>query len=399
MAMDYTTFNTQIASALRIARKREAMWEEIARNTNANYDQRLLSTNFSASADDTGEALQAGLADLKAAESSARGMFVSSKGTFSRLIGPILDTDLEGADEESSLIEYVYDVTSNGQVSIKKRRGKLGILYHDMVDNSEQVLQNGISFGSITADGGNEGLMVFDVAPTGMGHALTGLITMKCVDDTVGATKFSIVNKLTTPLPDLANVTADNFATLGYSYQDGQVGLSALTLGYGTLAESGDDGAMFSATTVGIVNGSSADSDKGMHYIKVTRQATAPIWLIEWFRADTLLSSEKVASATADTTTGTVAIAMTGGGGTTINTTFDRAAANIQLPSAGNTDADIIFDIKNPRLDDFWTVTVTNDEAGNYQTKLAHVARAEFNSAGSPSANWTDANASSISIS
>ncbi len=209
----------------------------------------------------------------------------------------------------------------------------------------------------------------------------------------MGATTLSVQLQLDQELIDgTTEVDADNDLTVGQNFEDGPTGLN-LKLDLGSIVEAGDDGAMFSATT--ITNPQSGDTDNGKIYIRVTRQATSPIWLIEYFSDGSLTTLQ--GTDTSDTTVGTDTITITGSAGTIFSTTFDRAAAAVQLPATGNTDSDITFDIVNPREGDRWTIPVTNDEAGNFATKLARNYRASLNSVAAGN-TIVDADAASVSM-
>jgi hypothetical protein len=406
MPINYTTLPIQIATMLRMARKIHALQIQQRDASNANYDRRLLiqANGLSTSDDQEAKVFGGFLAWLDgAAVPNERALFASLRAKIeSQLdgLGKIIAEDLAASADERgrAWIDYEYDSDlTDGTIAIKQRHGLWGLLYRDMAAaaNSQYITANAISFGSFTAGSGNNGTLTA-TSRSGASHVLTGTARVECVDDTVDRPQFRVTLTPTLPRADgVVAIEGDNLLTAGKSWEDGPTGLT-MTLTVSGLAaptEAGDNGNIFSSTS--IASPKEADSNKGIFYITVTRQASAPIWLVEVYRDSA--RTEKVGRATTDGTTGTAVLTITCNGGSIITTTFDKAAANTALPSAGNSDADISFDIDTPHVGDFWTFTTTSDDAGNYATKIAQLWPATLPTSGSNL--WTDANASSISMS
>ncbi|GAG12476.1 unnamed protein product, partial [marine sediment metagenome] len=183
---------------------------------------------------------------------------------------PMTEKDLAGGS-----ISYEYDaaLAATGQISILQRRGWIGALRGQMVADSENVLENGISFGAIAADSDNAGAAAFDVSPTGEDHVLNGVATLECVNDTVGFSTFSLKNTLTTVLGDGTTVrNSDRAVTIEQSFEDGPTGIS-LTLGYSSITETDPDN-IISGTGGGITvtNANEQNTNKGIIFFKFTRQ-------------------------------------------------------------------------------------------------------------------------------
>lgn len=401
MAVNYTTFQVQLGAALRISQSLRAFWTYATQASNANHYRRLLSAASGFGQSDTEEARAYGdyldyfdnqLENAVAAQWTAHRSVLSSGDN---LFG-ILRVDLPASAEleESGAIDYDYEDV-NGVISIVARNGVLGALRKDMLTNTQHVLANGISFGSFTADNGNRGALTA-TSMTGLSHTLTGTLVFEVTNESVTAPKLSVQLQLTPPLPDgTITVDGDNELQPEKAWEDGPTGLTITLTRSGLAApiEGGDGGAMFSVSS--FTNPKDGDMAGGILYVRVVRQAVAPIWLIEFYNSSA--RTVKVGSITTDTTAGTFALDITLKNNTRFVSTFDRAAANTALPAAGNSDDDITFDIDQPRLGDRWTRTVTSDDAGNFSTKLAHLFRASLPTNAAPS--FTDANASSISVS
>lgn len=294
-------------------------------------------------------------------------------------------------------ITYEYDATllATGQVSISRRGGILGLLRTDMVANAQTIRQNVVTLGALAAASVNVGTLA-EASITSKDHTLAGTLHFVCVDDTVSAVKLEVSLLLTTPLIDGTTlIDADNLLTVAKSFEDGPTGLG-ITLSLGSVVETGDGGGIFSATTV--TNPAEADSTKGKHHFEVERMSGTggnPDFRVRWY-SDAGLTN---LVATKDVTGVAGSIALTiPGTSSTIATTFDKTNAAAALPVVGDKDSDIVFDIKIPRLGDKWTKTVTNDESGNFATKIARRFRASLNSVANPGQTISDALASSTAI-
>jgi hypothetical protein len=270
-------------------------------------------------------------------------------------------------------------------------------MYEDMktVAPTQYVTPNVITFGGgdLVAEFGNRGELSVvggSGVMTGESHALPGSVVFEVTDEQVDVPKLSLVNELDEMLPEGEfKVSADNLVPVDKSYVDGPTAFTLFVRRpkLTNPTTTGDAGLLFSGTeTISTPKG--ADMEFGILRVRVTRQALAPIWLVEFFNSTD--RDQKVGRFTTDTTVGTVAIDVTLRGGTRFQTTaFDRAAAHALLPAAGNTDDDIAFDIKTPRLGDRWRRTVANNFVGNFATKFAKMRR--FSPPTTGTTLWTDA--------
>ena len=402
MALTYSTLKVQLAQELRILQKRRALWRHIREASLSNSDRGLLvaANAYGTTVDEEARALADAYNKLTAQEDIAASLWAdylshveSDIGFFGIIIN---DLDLIEDEDKGNPISYEYTDT-DGVIAISERKGILGKLRRQMTTDTEYITANGVTFGTFTAANGNLGTLAA-TSMSGESHCMTGTLIFRVEEDTVDAPKMSVKLKFATPvLVDgvlTAEVEGDNLLTPGAQWEDGPTGLTTvLTIsGLASPTEAGDGGAMFASSSLSAL--AEGDSNKGKIFIKVSREAS-DTWRIAWYRDSAL--TDLVQQVTTTTLIGTYAVDMTGANGMRFQSTFDRAAANTALPSVGNSDSDITFDPKPPRLGDEWTRTVTNDEAGIYSTKIAQNWRASLVTSG---ANlWTDSAASSISMS
>ena len=402
MPINYTKLPVQVGAFLQNLRKTEARLDHTYLASASTHDRRLLSQANGLEQTDTEEARaygrQLGQMDGDLAP-TLRGMWVRQRSEIEHLedfFGIIAaDIPVADADRGFGAILYEYDDV-DGAISILKRRGILGELYSDMLANTQRVTPNVITFGSFTAENGNLGELEV-TSMSGISHAIDGTLVFVCVDESVDAPKLTVQNELDLPLPDgLTVIAADNQLQCEKSFEDGPTALTT-TLTRAKLTDpdvAGEPAApMFSAITISTPK--SADMEGGVLQVRVSRQAAAPIWLVEFF-ADSE-RTVKVGRFTTDTTAGTAAIDVTLRAGTRVVATFSRVNANTALPAYPNTDDDITFNIRTPRLGDTWRRTIASDEAGNFSTKIARAWRVSLPTASGTL--WSDAAAASVSMS
>lgn len=391
----YTTINTQIASLLRIADKAFNIWGHWFFDDDADFNNRLIEDEFDKSINEEALAHRAALTLLEAQAADTGALFVGTRDVFDEALTIILDADLATAAVETEMVDYVHEVLANGQVNLLKRTGKLGALHNDMVDNSENVVENTVIFGALTPEDDNRGTMVFDVSPNGSDHSLTGKVTLEILSDVIGLTTASILYEFDRQRVDRTELEAGDFQpVIGQSFVNGFTGLD-FTLGQGTIIETDPTGFI---TVPAVATPSSGDPDAGGNYfLKITRRSVGPIWLLELFNLADRDPGDKVGSDTSDTTVGTDAISIVCNNGSVVTFTFNRvtAAANIVV---GTPDESVIIDIDNPREGDKFTFTVSNDEVGEYATKLANIHPASFPSGPVASANFPDSQATTLPI-
>lgn len=396
------TFFSQLGAELQTLRGLEAVWEWMTKvsgastyfkdKINAAYD------NTVQREDDAETASKDGLKDttvpgLVSASSGRKSGFESYFFPFMDLAMTIPQTDRDGG-----AITYDYDPTleAAGEIRIVARRGRWGALRREMIAAPSTIKKNVIAFGALAAPSTNQGVLALSGVAVGSDHTLGGEFTFSVVDDTVGAEKLAVNLALTNPLVDgTVSVAAERNLQVDQFFGEGQTGLD-VTLVLGPVDETGDDGAIFSATTV--QNRSEADSAKGKHFITVKRLAVGgagPHFRVSWYRSGSLALTDQVTTQDVTGEAGSVPLALVGSE-STISTTFDKTAAAAFLPLVDDIDSDIVFDLKIPRIGDRWTMTVTNDEAGLGATKIARRWRASLNSDAAPTIS--DALFASIAI-
>lgn len=408
MVMNYTRFPDYFGGILQVGRKREALWQHATRANDVDFDRRLYSRangldNTVTAENRTKSRLNSQLDDVQGP--GLEGLFTSWFTEAESLLGLFgiiaLDSPLvTDADRAASpiAVSYTYSNT-DGVIAITERLGILGALRRDMLANSQKVVANVVAFtgGDIVADSVNIGKLT-STTMTGLSHTLAGELLLRCTGENVDAPEFSVELELTDRLAGQESpiITADNPVTAERAYEDGPTGLTLLLTRPGLAApvEAGDTGNIFSSTT--FLTPAETDMNTGVLQIRVTRNASAPDFTVEFFNSSG--RTTKVGQTTVTGLTGTVALDVTLNGKTRFQSTFDKAAAAIELPVSGNVDNDISFDIETPRVGDVWTRPVTNDEAGNFATRIAHVPTWRISLPTTGSNLFTDSLAVDISV-
>lgn len=400
MALNYTKTPIQLAAVLKVSQALKAVHDYAVLASDASHFARLLSANNGFGQSDTEEKnAYSSLADyykstLGAAISAEfvnhREAIESSDGFFG-----LLEADLSASDEKDAggAIDYKYE-DLDGAITIIARNGIWGALRREMLADGYYVTANTITVGSLTAKGGNRGLLT-KTSMTAESHCLTGTLVITVEDENVTSPKLKLVNVLPLPLASgETEIEADNQLTPEKSLEDGPTGITCVLTrtGLSTPTESGDAGNIFSGTT--IATPAEGDMNGGVLQVRVLRQAGSNPWLVEFY--STSSRDKRVGSTAFAGTTGTVALDVTLKNGTRFQTTFHKANANTLLPNTNDEDDDITFDIETPRKGDRWTIALSSNDAGNYSTKLAQVRRVSLPVSGS--SLFTDSNAASISI-
>lgn len=423
MPFTHAGMGDQLGAELQAMRGMEAAFEWFSKVSGANtYFKDKIKTVYSDTAQEESDTELASLVSIADTgpgtfNPASRGMAPAAAAShaqrisdFETYFAAFLDKYLNTSDEDKAagMIQYNYDTAllASGEVRILSRNGRWHALRKKMLADSKVVQKNVVALGAISADSGNSGV-VTESGVISMDHCLAGELVITCVDDTIGATKFSVVNNLGAPLiaqrshdqgSTTRQIVAENLVTLAKYWEDGKIG-AGFTLALGSLVTTGDGSSIFSA--VAVASPSEGDSAKGKHYIEVERLAVGgggPHFRIRWFRSGTMSpTADLVASTDITGESGTVAFTLTGSI-TTITGTFSKTNAAAALPSAGNKDSDIVWDIKNPRLNDVLRKTVTNDEAGNFQSKIARRWPFSLPSDVAASAEYAQAKAASVSI-
>lgn len=407
---DYTKLQLVIGAYLRIGEKFLSRREHARLADNANYDRRLpivanaLSTSDNEDAKCYGDLInyldQTVVQDMQNQYQNFRSLLEGKSNLFGVIAAEISPSK---EDADGGAIEYEYEDLL-GVISIQKRKGMLGALYDQMVTDGYYVLANGVTNGGLTAQSGNAGTLT-GTTLTFLSHTPTGTFVFECTDDTISAPKFKVSLRFdsTEVMGDGTDyLDADNELTLEKAFSDGPTGCSALVLTRSGLAaptESNDNWALISG--MAITNPQDGDLDDGKLYLtvyRITIGASSDWWLITFYNAAARLGENGVGSASVQGTTGTVAVSGTLANGTAVSFTFSKVNAHTNIPTtASPPDLDIEYDIDTPAIGDKWTLAVTNDHAGNYQTKMMKMRRFSFPVAGST--QFTDANASTISMS
>lgn len=403
MAVDYVNSMKQLGTELRILRKIQAAFEHHKLSSVTNSDKALLDGTYDDAVDEESTAkieaarlLQTTLANRRSGdfttyrtrvENTTDGFFRVLRGEFA----------VNETDDTAGAIDYDYELDDvTGAVKSLIRQGYLAALRRNMTTDAQTIKENTVTFGALVPESGNQGKALLDGAVAGDDHTLTGTILIECTDQNPESTKFDVELEFTNEIPGEIRRVADNDLILGQAWLDGPTGLT-FKLKLDALVETGDDGNMLSANVV--TTPKDADTDAGDFFVRVTRNA-GDIWLIEVFSDDTL-STEVFDSVTAGDSpvgvVGTDSKTYTFTNGTVWAFNFDKANAATKLPVVGNSDSNIVISIQNPHIGDLFKIAVTNDEAGEFATKIARTWPTSLPSAAVPTI--TDADASSITIS
>lgn len=376
-----------LGAELKNLRKSEAVFEHFHFTNNANYSKRLVADVYNT--DDVYQEVANNL-DSNTYEKSVtpqmQNLLSSLRTIFEQGWFPVLDSyiNTNPDDKLAGAIQYDYDPDlTDGTQEILNRRGRWGALRKKMEADLQVIVGNGIAFGSLTPNSSNTGSISL-VGIYGEDHCLSGELTIICTDDTVDAQQFSLQNVMTKKLADpqvptsqdglFSILQSDNPLVLNRALQDGTLGLRIQVNRVAVSVT--DPNNLFQGFIPVVTNVSDADTNRGKMYFRVRRRAADPIWGVSWYRdaAHTFL----IATANATSIDGT--LQFEAGGGTSLSWELNLVNAAAFLPAAGDYDALIVVDLLLPRKGDQWTIAVTNDEGGQFATKIAHNYRASLNS-------------------
>lgn len=300
-------------------------------------------------------------------------------------------------------IVYEYDDrlrSETGQISVSRRGGVLGALARQMSFDGKSIRTNVVVLGAVAARPGNQGVLAEAGLGAGRSHALSGTITMHCIDDTVGRTLLTCEITLSEKLiqdQDQETIGADNVITVGADFEDGPTALS-LQMRYGAVVETLDGFNIFSNFVWDKPN--ETDGDKGKIYGKISRVSIAgpgAIFLVQLFKNANLAAENLIGSREISSIVGTEDITIPGQL-SNISLRVDRAAAHATLPAIGNAQSGTKWDLQVPREGDEWTKSVANDELGVFSTKIAKAWRASLNVATGGSENIPDSHAADLAL-
>lgn len=380
MAANYTTVFAPLGAELQNSRKIEAAFEQFHFTNVSTYSKRLVDSAYSSSDvnQDNAKTLAKNTYE-QSVDPSLAGILSGLQTQFESGYFPVLDSQIGTSDNDKSAKpdSYAYDPSfTDGTISILQRTGRWGALNRQMSQDRQVILANALTVGSLVAAFGNLGNASLGSC-FASDHTLSGSLNLICVDDTVNAPKFQVTNVLTNSLFDgTAKVAGDFQMTLGKPWQDGPTGIT-LQLNLGAVSVTGDPNSLFSSIT--ITSPSEADTNKGKIYMTVARMGLSPIWRLLPCKDAALING--VGQTMLDGTSGTVAFQIICNGGTVINGTFSLTNANAVMPSSPGSYNTAVFDIRTPRINDTWTISLVNAEGANFATKIAHRYRASLNSA------------------
>lgn len=274
-----------------------------------------------------------------------------------------------------------YTLTNSaGNITLTRTQGILQQFNIDLVDNTQTVKKNTVTNGSLTAAPQNIGQMSLSNIVL-KEHALSGTLNFRCTEESFPSEQITISHKLTNILPNGSDsIASANLAQIARTLEDAVIGFKALF--NRVITDTGDPNNVFS--TYVISGESTTNTNNGLLYAKLSASPTPATfkWLLEVFKNSDLASANLVDNANIASGTGTVAVTLTAQNGSGLNMTLDFNKTNANgasLPYQAT-----VINLNRLRLDDSWTMTITNDEAGLFQIFLARYYGFSINSAVSP---------------
>lgn len=390
MAVNYTKLQATLGAETLITRVLTALLERSGQTgtnyfrsmiTETNCYDKTLVEDARAIGFDTSHLDGSMMPNLRALFRNYRGVIQSQAGW-----SGVLAREINLSDADKAVINYIvyrYENTNLGEIHVVARNGPLGALYNQMVLDGYTVVSNYVSYGALTALGNTRGILddTLLTASVFQSNCHTGTLTLKCVNESTTAPQMQVTltiapnnnsSALPIGLPDGTTViNAENLLTVNKSYDDLRLGISGLILNRTNLATptvTGDSAGTPLFSSVSVTTPYDGDCFKGQFFVRITRQAVAPIWYLEYFSDSGL--TNKVGSQYTDTSVGSVVLAKTLNSGSVVTFTLNRANAATVLPTAGD-DESITIDIKTPRLNDTWTMALSNSYTGLAATLIA----------------------------
>jgi hypothetical protein len=247
----------------------------------------------------------------------------------------------------------------------------------ELTAGAQKVLKNTVSAGSVTANAANQGVGTW-TGPTLEEWARDGLITITCIDRTIGSEKFSVSQKVTTT-GDVINALND--LQVGRAFSDPNLGIRSITLSRSLTLASGssnDFGAMASWSFSGE---SSTNTNDGVIYVKVTGSVGA--WIISGYTSSSYDSTTQVFASVAGAAGAIVAIAASNSSGLSGSVKIGSAPTNNNTGSV-NLNPFRIANVTNAKPDVF-TCQITCSAVGEFQYELRESFGYALNSAASGS--------------
>jgi len=305
---------------------------------------------------------------------------------------------------------YEYDTaTVIGQVLITGRLGIYPEVRQSMLDQSapagvQTVQQGNPTSGNLKALAGNTGKLRGEGLPAASGtvatlvldqHLQSGTLRLRCTQQVVGLTRFTVENVLAQKLlqiPDggrqrsRASILANNAAFVEFRYLDGPIGVD-FTLRYEDPVETGDDGDIFSGTT--ITGANDGETDLGNVFMSVQKTSaiasgdTSDIFTVRAFSEESRIT--QVGVTTVDTFSGvTSGVSITTGELMVIMFNFKNDNADTKLPLKASIENDVKFDLQVPRIGDQFEIPLTEDFQSEHNKYLARNHVGSFPASASP---------------
>lgn len=408
MSINWTRLSTQLGAELKNLRKTTALIEQVRDATASTYNRRVIAgtadnayAGYMVASGIEGEVLAQAIDHfdtsmipaLNGVFSSQRSMVEDAEdGHFASLIEKLSLSK----EDQSTPIQYTHEDTDGlGTIVISGRQGVLAGLRGMMLASGQYVSACTITIGTMASGRADNAGDLSGTTITGISHALTGTVTLKCVGESVSRPEFSVTNTLTKPLADgtptvsgQVNLVADK------SYENGYTGLTILASRPGLLSPTLTDAhSLLSGVTV--TSPQDGDCTKGIFYGRVTRQAAAGnIWRIDMYSNSTMTT--KTGSYVASGTAGAVALTKILRSKTVLAFNFHLANANANIVGVGSYE-DVVINIRTPRIGDEFRFTVVNNGEGNFNREIAESWRISMPTTGT--GLWTNSLAAKQSYS
>lgn len=299
----------------------------------------------------------------------------TARGRVSAFVSTLMGTRIATFNRSGETTAISRDTVNDENAIETVFTGLLEIMRDNMADETspaaQTILKRTVTAGSASFDSSNQGLGALST-PTMAEWAGDGLITLTCVDGTIGAEQFRLTQRL-----DVTGESreADNYLTVKRAFADPKLGITATTLTR-THTFTGSTNDISTTSSDWTFNGeSSANTNDGILYLKVTGSTGA--WVVSAYTSTTYDTSVRVWAATAGAAAATVAFSGSGMTGTlkigTAPTTGNTATVNLNPFRTNGTNG----------VPDKITVDVTVTRLGEFQERLTDLFGYKLNSAAS----------------
>lgn len=300
----------------------------------------------------------------------------TARGRVSAFLGTLMGTRVATFNRSGETTAITRDTVNDENAVETVFTGLLEIMRDNMADETspaaQTILKRTVAAGAASFDASNQGLGALST-PTMAEWAGDGLITLTCVDGTIGSEQFRLTQRL-----DVTGESreADNFLTVKRAFADPKLGITSTTLTRTHTFPTGASTDVSVTSSDWTFNGeSSANTNDGILYLKVTGSTGA--WVVSAYTSTTYDTSVRVFAATAGAAGATVAFSGSGMTGTlkigSAPVTGNTASVNLNPFRTNGTNA----------VPDKITVDVTVTRLGEFAERISELFGYRLNSAAS----------------